>query len=207
MSDSESYVWIKRWDDFQHYGKRRPIWIKNYTSLLSDDAYLSLSPHRRAMLHGLWLAFATSGRRLRDDTSTLSSRLNMRVTTPDLEALNHAGFIDILASNVLAQMLEVEVEVEKPKTIAATPPPSVGEPSPSLPQNWGNSRRRLRRSTSAGEPNEARATPATAASRRTGRPKSVLASPTASPSTSSATRFGASPATRGRSGRATTTCW
>lgn len=98
-----SGIVIAGWDRFQHYKDRWPPWIKNYTELLADDDYLSLSGHRRSILHGLWLAYAMSHGRLTDDTASLSRRLSLRVTTADLEALNHAGFIHFSASTALAE--------------------------------------------------------------------------------------------------------
>ncbi len=97
----ELWIVIPRWEEFQHRDAARvqvPTWLKTFTKLLSDEAYLDLSGHRRAILHGLWLEYARSTRRLRVDTISLSRRLSLRVTTKDLAALNHAGFIHFSAS-------------------------------------------------------------------------------------------------------------
>ncbi len=101
MPDPEQWIVIPKWEDFQHRDAARvvvPTWVKTFTKLLSDSDYLDLSGHRRAVLHGLWLEYARSTRRLRLDTLSLSRRLALRVTTADLEALNHAGFIHFSAS-------------------------------------------------------------------------------------------------------------
>jgi hypothetical protein len=136
---ARNYVWIPNWegsDDnpegFQHYKNRDPIWIKNYTRLLSKDEYLALSGHRRGVLHGIWLAYATSRRRLPHETLTLTRRLGLKVTTADLASLNHAGFIEVVASDVLAERLqdaspharprargELEVEEEQDQSLVA----------------------------------------------------------------------------------------
>jgi hypothetical protein len=114
---SERYIWIPRWDEFQHYKDRQPPWIKVYTRLLHDDDYLSLSGHRRSILHGLWLVFASSSRRVRLDSRSLSARLQLRITSEDLKALNRAGFVEVVASKALAERLqsarpETETETE-----------------------------------------------------------------------------------------------
>jgi hypothetical protein len=98
------YISVRNWRKFQHYdpAKRAPIFVKNYTELMADDAYLDLTEHRALMLHRLWLEYASARCRLSLDTRSLSRRLNLRVTTADIEALNHAGFIDIVASEALA---------------------------------------------------------------------------------------------------------
>lgn len=106
---------IVGWEQFQHYRDREPSWIKNYTRLLSSDKYLSLSGHRRAVLHGLWLAYASSNRQLIVETSSLSARLNLRVTTPDLKALNHAGFIRFRASNPASKTLARRYQAASPE--------------------------------------------------------------------------------------------
>jgi hypothetical protein len=97
------WISVVGWDDFQHYKDRNPLWIKVYTRLLGDDAYLDLSEHRALMLHRLWLEYARTGCALRVDTARLSRRLSVKVTRSDLDSLNHAGFIDIVASKALAE--------------------------------------------------------------------------------------------------------
>jgi hypothetical protein len=122
------YIWIPNWDGpdgFQHYKSRDPIWIKNYTRLLSHDAYGALSYHLRGILHSIWLEYATSSRQLRGDTLTLTRRLGHRVMTRDLEALNRAGFIELVASNVLAERLQAASE-----TLASRAPAPSQEPEP-----------------------------------------------------------------------------
>lgn len=98
MTVERTFLWIDRWDEHQTVETKRgkkwtPPWIRNYTRLLHNDAYLGLSGHRRAILHGLWLEFASSDRRVIINTSSLSHRLALRITMRDLIALNHAGFV------------------------------------------------------------------------------------------------------------------
>lgn len=109
-----------------------PPWIKNLTRLLSDEAYLGLTPNRRALLHGLWLEYARTRRQLPGNTASLSRRLAMKVTSRDLEALNHAGFLTFSASKPAGKhaSLEVEVEVEEKDQLLTPPPkPAVSKPS------------------------------------------------------------------------------
>lgn len=133
-----AWISVRNWRRFQHYDptKRVPPWIKNNTDLMANDSYLSLTEHRALMLHRLWLEYASSRCELSDDTLRLSRRLGMKVTRADLEALNHAGWIDIVASKALAdgyqnasaRAHDVEVETEKeeqprPLRVPTTPPP------------------------------------------------------------------------------------
>lgn len=120
MVSDERYVWIARWDEFQHYKSRGewPAWIKDYTRQMTDDAYLGLTFHQRGVLQGLRLSFATARRQLLGSTSALSRRLGQRVTTDTLKALCDAGFIELVSRADLDKLLqrsspEVEEEVEK----------------------------------------------------------------------------------------------
>ncbi len=90
---------IPRWEEFQHYKRREPPWLKVYTRLHSDDTYLDLSSHLRGVLLGIWIEYARSGCDLAVTTATLTRRLNVKVTTRDLETLNHAGYIELLLAD------------------------------------------------------------------------------------------------------------
>jgi len=94
------WIAIRGWDRFQHRDVLRgvgvPPWIKVYTRLHHNDAWMTLSGHRRAILLGLWIEYAQSRQELAENTAELSRKLALRVTTRDLEALNDAGFIDFL---------------------------------------------------------------------------------------------------------------
>jgi hypothetical protein len=110
-----SWIVVRNWEKFQHYGDRRqPPWIKLYLALLHDDDFQSLSPTDRSALVHLWILYAMTGRRVREDTLKLTRATGQRFTKGTLERLNHAGFIEISASKPLA--LEVEVREEKRRT-------------------------------------------------------------------------------------------
>ncbi len=129
-----TYLHFVGWDRFQHYGKRRPIWIKNYNRLLTSDAYRGLSGFRRGLLHGLWMEYAetcTCSRDERDLRCTclglapdlLNQRLGLAAKMSDYEALNHAGFVTFFASRVLAAApFFASPEVEKEKNPPVVPP-------------------------------------------------------------------------------------
>ncbi len=106
---TDLYVWISRWPDFQHYKPERdraPAWIKAYTRQLDDSRYLDLSTHARGLLHDLRMAFARAHGELPMNTRQISHRVHSRVTKAQLEALNHAGFIEFLSREVLEHRLE-----------------------------------------------------------------------------------------------------
>lgn len=129
------WISVVGWRKFQHYDpeKRQPPWIKVYTELMSDDAFLALSGNDRSVLVCLWLEYASSRCRLRADTRSLTRRLNLRVTSATLQRLNQAGFITFVASKTLAEgyhaasahahATETETEVEN-RTKQPTPNPT-----------------------------------------------------------------------------------
>lgn len=117
----ERWIVVRNWQRFQHYKDRNPTWIKNYVELLHDPTYLELPEGCRAILHGLWLEYASSRARVRLDTRSLSRRLALRVTTRQLERLSDAGFIEFsasapLASRARARSREAEEEEDSPPT-------------------------------------------------------------------------------------------
>lgn len=124
------------WDRFQHYKDRDVLWVKNYTRLMDDDAYLALTPHCTAILHRLWLVYAKSRCELRNDTAMLSRRLSLKVTTTHLRLLNQAGFIAFVASKSLAEryhdrtphvLAERREEKSKPSAVVEGPIEADGE--------------------------------------------------------------------------------
>ena len=97
------FIEIRKWHLLVHYADRVPVWIKVPVSLLDEDAYLALSGHERAVLHGLWLeraALECAGQwpLVSFNRHYLSRRLGLRVTFADLEALSESRFIEILDS-------------------------------------------------------------------------------------------------------------
>ncbi len=108
MTD-DRWIWIPNWDGptgFQHYKDRDPLWIKCYTRLMSKDEFLMLTFHQRGVLFGVWLAYARSNRQLRHSTLTLTRQLSQRVLTRDLNALQNAGFIEVIDRFLLAERLQ-----------------------------------------------------------------------------------------------------
>lgn len=118
------WIIVRNWDRFQHYdpAKRTPPWIKMYVALLHDDDFQSLTPSDRSALVGLWMLYAMTRRRVRDDTAKVSRAIGQRVTKGTLERLNRAGFIDISASAPLANISpDVDVEVDNPLSLTDNP--------------------------------------------------------------------------------------
>jgi hypothetical protein len=128
-----TFIWISRWREFQHYKpdpSRGPAWIKSHTSQLSDDRYLNLTARQRALLHDLRHMFATFRLRLGYDKRMITRQRNAQTFHTDIEALVDAGLLELVSRATLEQRLEelysrprAEVEVEKRRE----------EPTPTLP--------------------------------------------------------------------------
>lgn len=104
---------IKNWQKFQHYGVRRPIWIKLYRDLLDDPEWVKLDPTAAKVLVMLWmLASETNG-----DLPCLSKiafRLRMTETSikTAISKLSHWLYQD--ASNTLApRYQDARAELDK----------------------------------------------------------------------------------------------
>jgi hypothetical protein len=97
---SEQWIVVPEWDKFQHYSDRDPLWIKVYTRLLHDDAWLSLTDAEKGFLCTVWLEFASTGGQIRVGRVPSSVR-PVRIKRT-LERLSNAGFIELSASKPLA---------------------------------------------------------------------------------------------------------
>lgn len=123
------YIWISRWEDFQHYRPERdrpPAWIKDYTKQMTDARYLRLSDRQRALLVDLRRIHATTSLRTPCDHTVIGRHRQMRTFKSDLDALRQAGFIEYVSRRTLEQRLDqlyssprarVEGEGEKEKDL------------------------------------------------------------------------------------------
>lgn len=112
----------KNWRAFQHYGNRRPPWIKLHRELLDDREFMSLPMASKAIAPLLWLLASESEDGSFDaDSEELAFRL--RIASKDVESglkplIDNGFFLD--ASTLLAPCLQLaspdkETEREKEK--------------------------------------------------------------------------------------------
>jgi hypothetical protein len=86
---------VKKWDDFQHYKRRRPVWIKLHRTILDDAKYQALPDSAQTVLISMWLLAAETDNAVPAASADIAWRLRrpaMRVHN-DLEALIKAGFL------------------------------------------------------------------------------------------------------------------
>ena len=92
---------VKNWDEFQHYKKRNPPWIKLHRELLNDYAFSQLPDAARGHLVGIWILAAGRDGSIPDDAEWIARKL-LASDPVDLELLVHHGFLYRDASDVLA---------------------------------------------------------------------------------------------------------
>lgn len=90
---------VKNWEQFQHYSKRNPPWIKLHRSLLDDRAFMALADASKCLLLLAWLIASENGGEIPADPEEVAFRL--RKKSVDLKPLIDNGFL-IDASNALA---------------------------------------------------------------------------------------------------------
>ena len=91
---------VPRWKDFQHYGKRRPPWIKLHTQLLVNRQWHELSPIAAKLLVEIWLVFSSEeegGALTGDVVGDLCWRLHRThdEVTLALQELTRHGFLEV----------------------------------------------------------------------------------------------------------------
>jgi len=113
------YFTIKNWDKFQHYKDRMPPWIKLHRELLNNYEFTRLQDASKLHLMLLWLLASQTDNKLPVDPEWLKNALHID-TSPDLEALFNAGFIEIdsalLADCKQVDIVETEAEAYKQET-------------------------------------------------------------------------------------------
>ena len=116
MSGEPRWIVMRNFERFQHRDALRTggiPWLKTYTALLSDEDYLGLSAGARAVLHGLWLEYARSRGRIRLVPASLTARLGLRVRLEHIEALIHAGFLELSASKPASNLASSSASQDK----------------------------------------------------------------------------------------------
>lgn len=113
------WIVIPSWEKFQHrdgFRQRVPTWIKDYTEQTSRDDYLDLTLQQRGLLADLRREYAVTRGRLRSDPAALTRRLGVRVQKKTLDALIHAGFISISASEPASDIASDPASTEEKRS-------------------------------------------------------------------------------------------
>jgi hypothetical protein len=128
VSASVGYVYVTGWDKFQHPDATRSghmPWLKMYTDLLGNDAWLDLSAVDRCLLQTIWMLTASHGNgRLKADQRWLmaSAKLPYGPRSRSLERLNQAGFIEVLASKSARHSASKSAGLDKDRDVGSIEP-------------------------------------------------------------------------------------
>lgn len=112
----------KNWSQFQHYGKRRPPWIKLYRSLLDDYDFYCLPVASKALAPMLWLlASERPDGAIEMDATRLAFRVRMteKELVSALKPLIQNGFFED-ASNTLAPSKQLATSERETETEGET---------------------------------------------------------------------------------------
>ena len=91
---------VKNWNEFQHYKKRNPPWIKMHRAILDDYAFLSMPDVCKGHLMHLWLFASQNNGLVPYDIPFLERKLF--VSGLDLDRLIEAGFlIDVQTASTM----------------------------------------------------------------------------------------------------------
>lgn len=107
------YFRVTNWDHYQHYSKRNPPWIKLYTSLLDDFAFLSLTESTRLLAFNLLMLAAKTGNKMPISPPWLMTRLAL--SEANLDALFEYGLIEkwSASNTTLAPQASVKERAEQ----------------------------------------------------------------------------------------------
>jgi hypothetical protein len=109
----DRWIIVPNWERFQHYSDRDPTWIKLYLELRDKDEWEALNYTERGLLVSIWMEFAAQ--RGQVSCRRLGQKTGQTTRSEHLASLNHAGFIQIVASKPLALARSREVREEKKK--------------------------------------------------------------------------------------------
>ena len=85
------FLTVKNWDQFQHYGKRNPPWIKLHRAILDDYAFCSLTDAAKGHLMLLWVYASQNDGQVPIDAPFLERKLSCQ--NLDLQIFIDAGFL------------------------------------------------------------------------------------------------------------------
>jgi len=116
-----NYLRVKDWPTFQHYSKRRPLWIKLYARLLLDDRFNELDETKQAQLIKLWLVVSQSSRFTLDsddkvvpvipnDERALRQAIRSSRKVPIGEFVQDGWLVEVLESELIDEEIGRSIE-------------------------------------------------------------------------------------------------
>ena len=89
------YLYIKNWDNYQHYKNRNPPWIKLHAKVLNDRKFTMLPSASRGLLIQLWILASEQEGKVPYDLDEIRFRLrDDSIKLKDIELLRDSGFLN-----------------------------------------------------------------------------------------------------------------
>lgn len=85
---------VVRWEEFQHYKDRDPVWIKLHRGLLDNYEWSRLQDASKSHLIGIWMLAARHDNRIPADSEWIAKRISASGPV-DLQPLIAGGFIEM----------------------------------------------------------------------------------------------------------------
>lgn len=85
------FLTVKNWNQFQHYAKRNPPWIKLHRAVMDDYAFCSLPDAAKGHLMLLWLYASQNNGKVPFDPPFLENKLSIK--NLNLDVLVERGFL------------------------------------------------------------------------------------------------------------------
>lgn len=105
------YLRVRNWENFQHYNKRTPPWIKFHSSTLDNFEFAKLPDATKAHLMQIWLLASRTDNRIPYDPSWIAQKINAK-SKLDIEKLVAGAWVEEFeeqdASEALASCLHKE---------------------------------------------------------------------------------------------------
>ena len=95
MDNVEFYL-CKNWEQFQHYKRRNPPWIKLHRALLDDYNFSSLPENSRLHLILLWLYASQNNGKIPNNIKYLERKIDC--LNLDIDILVSSGFLIPISS-------------------------------------------------------------------------------------------------------------
>lgn len=78
INQQKRFLRIRKFDEYQHYKDRNPIWIKLYCGILEDYDFSQMSDETKFHAVGLMLLASRLNNKFPDDEKWLSQKINAR---------------------------------------------------------------------------------------------------------------------------------
>jgi hypothetical protein len=112
------YLSVTNLDQYQHYKKKNPLWIKFYRTFWTDHALLQVSPMDRLLFLGCCTLASELDNKIPNDPRYLSSRLNMKITPKMIQTLLSSSLLCLFSSLTYTKPRETLETVYKPSRVS-----------------------------------------------------------------------------------------